>query len=101
MLERKNLIFRYGDTDEVLLARIDETGGWPVGYAFLKFFHGSTPDERYCAFSDNSLNSGWWTTVLSADDYYWWKLSSERKSELVAKARMQLISKLHVLESNL
>jgi hypothetical protein len=76
------------------LKQIDATGGWPIGYKFVSFFHADPPDDRFCKFGNTYLRLPFWTTVLSADDYYWWKLSGERKFIVYAEARKQLIKQL-------
>lgn len=63
--------------------RIDELGGWPVGYAFAGFEH---TDERAAGFTNSHMNDGWWTVVASADDYYLWKLSPAALQRVVGAA---------------
>jgi len=93
-LVRKELIHSLRlRNDEEFLQRIDDTGGWPLGYQYVSFFH-DIGDNRYCIFTDTYLRTGWWTTVASADDYYWWKISDERKQKELGLARKQLIAQL-------
>ena len=94
-LERKELIHLHpGMKDEDFMAAIDTTGGWPVGYKFVQFFHGDYYTGRTCAFTNNGANTGWWTTVCTSDDYYWWKLSDKKKADVMKEARRQLIRQL-------
>ena len=79
--------------DDFMLA-IDDTGGWPVGYKYVSFYHAAEYSGRYCRFTNNYLRTGWWTTVCSSDDYYFWKLSTEKKDEIMKEARRQLIRQL-------
>ena len=80
--------------DGDFMAAIDKTGGWPVGYRYVQFFHAAEYSGRTCVFTNNGTNTGWWTTVCTADDYYWWKLSDAKKAEVVKEARRQLIRQL-------
>ena len=97
-IKRAELVHKYpGMKDEEFFAEIDRTGGWPVGYRFVQFFHSSEYSGRVCIFTNNGINTGWWTTVASADDYYWWKLSSAKKAEVVEEARRQLIRQLQLM----
>ncbi len=79
--------------DEFMRA-IDATGGWPVGYTHVSFYHAVEYKGRYCQFTTFPLRTGWWTTVCSADDYYYWKLSDSKKAEILKEARQQLIRQL-------
>ena len=63
-----------GIGNEKFFTLIDETGGWPLGYAYVGFEH---TDERAAGFCNSPGNDGWWTVVATADDYYMWKLSPE------------------------
>lgn len=65
-------VWSWSGNDAEFFARIDETGGWPVGYQFVGFEHS---DERAAGFCNSPANSGWWTVIANADDYYLWKLS--------------------------
>lgn len=99
MLERKTLVHKSpAMSDEGFFLEIDKTGGWPVGYNYVAFFHGMEPEERTCAFTLKPVHTGWWTTVASADDYYWWKLSAEAKQKAVQQARKLLLSGLQKTE---
>ena len=94
-LNRRDLVHVYpGMKDADFMAAIDATGGWPVGYEYVQFYHAVGCSSRTCKFTNNGTNSGWWTTVCRSDDYYWWKLSDAKKSEVVTEARRQLIRQL-------
>lgn len=94
-LVRKELVHTYpGMKKEDFLAAIDATGGWPIGYTHVSFYHAADYSGRYCKFTDHDLHTGWWTTVCTADDYYWWKISDAKKSAELKKARRQLIDQL-------
>lgn len=54
------------------LRRIDETGGWPIGWQYVGFCH---TDEREAGWTNSPVNDGWWTVICDVDDYYAWKLS--------------------------
>lgn len=55
-----------------LFKKIDELGGWPVGYGYIGFEHDTDRDVGFCT---ENVNTGWWSILYSADDYYMWKLS--------------------------
>lgn len=91
-LSRPGLIHkRPGYSDEAFMQDIDATGGWPVGYQFVSFYHAASYDGRVCIFGNQELRTPWWTTVLSSDDYYWWKISKEGKQQCYKEARQQVI----------
>ena len=92
-LDRPELIHKWCGKEEDFMKAIDTTGGWPLGFKYVSFFH-DVAENRWCKFTDQRLQTGWWTTVASADDYYWWKLSPERKAKELQEARRQLISQL-------
>ena len=84
-LIRRELIhrgFNYSDAD--FIAEIDRTGGWPVGYKFVSFFHSS--QNRYCKFGNVDLREPYWTTVMSSDDYHSSKISKEGKKKIEREA---------------
>lgn len=92
---RHELIHAYpGYKLQEFMQDIDDTGGWPVGYTHVSFFHAVENSGRYCQFTMRSINTGWWTTVCTADDYYYWKLSETKRAEVLKLARQQLIQKL-------
>lgn len=94
-IERKELIHKHpGYSDEDFFSDIDKTGGWPVGYSYVSFFHAICSDNRYCVFGNKYMRTDFWTTVCSSDDYYWWKLSDDKKKEVVKIAREELMTKL-------
>lgn len=94
-LSRKELVHTHpGMKDEDFMRAVDATGGWPLGYKFVQFYHSAEWSGRECRFTNNGTNTGWWTTVCTADDYYWWKLSAEKKAEVTKEARRQLINQL-------
>lgn len=94
-LDRPSLIHKsWMIKDGQFMAEIDATGGWPVGFLYVSFYHAVEDKGRVCKFTNVELRTGWWTTVLSADDYYWWKLSESKKKEIFKEARQQLISQL-------
>jgi hypothetical protein len=64
------------EKDYSFFARIDETGGWPVGYDYVGFEHS---DARRAGFTKAPVSHGWWTTLSHADDYYLWKVSPAGK----------------------
>jgi hypothetical protein len=74
-------------TDEALFALIDASGGWPVGFKYVSFYHDGPTGDRYCKFTNVSLHTGWWTTICSADDYYYWKLSAGKKAAIAKEIR--------------
>lgn len=81
---RKGLVHKYaGLSEEAFFQLIDETGGWPIGYAFVGFDHS---DERDAGFTNDPTNDGWWTVLNSADDYYLWKLSPNALQKVVDAA---------------
>jgi hypothetical protein len=77
---RKGLAHLRMYKDDMFFRRIDETGGWPVGFQYVGFEHTT---DRDAGFSNNYRNSGWWTTLYSADDYYLWKLSPETLQRII------------------
>ena len=60
--------------------RVDELGGWPVGYMYVGFEHTL---ERKAGFTNSPRNDGWWTVLASTDDYYFWKISDVGKQKIV------------------
>jgi hypothetical protein len=76
--------WKWSGDQTVFFRKIDETGGWPVGYKFVGFVHS---DEREAGFCNSSSNDGWWTVVASADDYYLWKLSPVALQRVADAAR--------------
>lgn len=64
--------WRWSGDESSFFQKIDETGGWPVGFLYVGFEH---TDERAAGFCNTPNNTGWWTVVAHADDYYLWKLS--------------------------
>ncbi len=93
-LVREELKHLWGDPLEKFLQSIDDTGGWPLGYTHVSFFHDGPCGDRYCQFTTRHLQTGWWTTVATADDYYFWKLSDAKKAAILKDARKQLIRQL-------
>lgn len=93
-LVRAELKHPWGDPPEKFMQLIDDTGGWPLGYTHVSFFHDGPCGDRYCQFTTHPLHTGWWTTVCSADDYYFWKLSDAKKGAILKDARKQLIRQL-------
>lgn len=69
---REGLNYPFHMNEAQLFKRVDETGGWPVGYQYIGFEH---TDERRAGFCNSPINTGMWTVVASADDYYLSKLS--------------------------
>jgi hypothetical protein len=95
-LNRKELIHTHpGMKKDDFLEAIDVTGGWPVGYKYVSFYHAAEYSGRYCKFTNDGTNSGWWTVVCNEDDYHWWKLSGSKKEEVFNEARRQLIRQLN------
>jgi len=95
ILVRKELIHKSpGYKDEKFIEDIDATGGWPVGFKFVSFYHSLEYEGRYCKFGNRYLREPFWTTVISADDYYWAKMSDEAKKKVTNAARKQLINQL-------
>lgn len=70
-------------SDSDFFASIDAHGGWPIGYQFIGFVHGTKREAGFC---NSPANDGWWTVVASADDYYLWKLSPEALKRVVDAA---------------
>lgn len=94
-LIRKELIHKYpAYKKEDFIEDIDSTGGWPVGFKYVSFYHSIEYKDRYCKFGNRDLREPYWTTVISSDDYYWYKMSEEAKSKVIDTARKQLISQL-------
>lgn len=83
---------RPGLTDTQFFQMIDDTGGWPVGFAFVGFEH---TDDRDAGFCNSSTNSGWWTVVASADDYYLWKLSPKAAQQFADDAVAAFLAAVH------
>ena len=97
-LERKALVHTHpGMKLDDFMTAIDNTGGWPVAYKFVQFFHGDWYTGRTCVFTNSGANTEWWTTVCTADDYYWWKISEVKKAEVKKEIRRQLISQLQTM----
>lgn len=94
-LNRKELIHTHPGMKSVdFMAAIDTTGGWPVGYKYVSFYHAAEYSGRYCKFTNDGRNSGWWTVVCTADDYHWYKLSEAKKADIFKESRRQLIQQL-------
>jgi len=72
-----------GLDDSEFFKKIDECGGWPVGFQYVGFEH---TDVRAAGFSNSCHNTGWWTTLFNADDYYIWKLSPKALQAIVDAA---------------
>jgi len=98
-MQRDTLVHRFGSTRAEFCQQIDNTGGWPVGFKYVSFFHAVEPSGRVCIFGNRELHEPYWTTVLSSDDYYWWKLSDAKKHECVLTAKRQLATQLSRLEA--
>ena len=96
-LVRPELVHPWGAPEEKFLQMIDDTGGWPVGYTHVSFFHDGPFGNRYCQFTTYPLNTGWWTTVCDADDYYRWKLSPKALKKIEGEARRKIIRSLERL----
>ena len=95
-LYRKELVHKHpGMKDADFMMLIDATGGWPVGYKYVQFYHSAEYAGRTCVFTNIGANTGYYTTVCSADDYYWWKLSDEKKKDVVKEAKRQLITQIN------
>jgi hypothetical protein len=90
-IERPGLIHKWMCNPEDFLASIDATGGWPLGWTHVSFFHG---EERRCIFTKCELRTEWYTTVATADDYYWWKLSAGKKDAEASRARQEFANKI-------
>ena len=58
---------------EELFRRINEVGGWPIGFKFLNMEHTVCPDRR-CTFSNTRVRDEWCTSILEEDDYLLWRL---------------------------
>jgi len=96
IITRKELIHEHpGMKINDFMHAIDKTGGWPVGYTFVSFYHSAEYSGRYCIFTNNYLRTEWYTTICSSDDYYYWKLSKTKKNEILKEARKELISQLY------
>lgn len=92
---RRELVHTFaGLPNEKFFPLIDVTGGWPVGYTHVSFFHDGPVGDRYCKFTTYPLRTGWWTTICTSDDYYYWKLSDDKKNKVMEEARRQLIRQL-------
>ena len=95
IITRNALIHHYpGYELEKFLNDIDKTGGWPVGYEYVSFYHSVENRHRMCKFGNQELREPYWTTVCSADDYYWWKISSKKKEKIIKTAYDQLIRQI-------
>ena len=93
-LVRPELKHLLGAPEETFLQSIDETGGWPVGYTHVSFYHDGPFGNRYCQFTTYPLNTGWWTTVCNADDYYRWKLSPKALEKIEKEVRRKILRSL-------
>lgn len=91
---RHSLIHKWLGTDEDFFLEIDKTGGWPLGYTVVSFYHDGPGGDRYCRFGNFILNTPWWTTVCTSDDYYWWKISDTKKEKIIKEAKRLLINQL-------
>jgi hypothetical protein len=80
------------DEKEDLFKKIDNIGGFPIGYKYLTMIHGYSPLS--CYFNNVSLRNEMNTTILTADDYYIWKLSDSGRSKLKREAREELLSEI-------
>jgi hypothetical protein len=80
--------------DEDFLKRIDECGGWPVGFRFVSFYHQVESNGRPCEFSNDYRRDGWWTTIATADDYYRWKLSPEAMKKIENEVRRKVAGEI-------
>jgi hypothetical protein len=76
------------------MAAIDATGGWPIGYKYVQFYHAADWSGRVCIFNNLGQNTEWWTTVCTSDDYYWFKLSDAKKTVEANKSKRDMIQKL-------
>lgn len=85
---------KHCSNQNLFFEEIDKTGGWPVGYKYVLFYHGMKDEGRVCKFDNSGYNTEWWTKVCNSDDYYWWKLSDSKKKELINKAKQELINSI-------
>lgn len=79
---------------EDFFIEIDKTGGWPLGFTQVSFYHSVKNEGRVCRFTNYILHTEWWSNICSSDDYYWWKISEGKKKKILEEARMQLIKQL-------
>lgn len=84
------------ESDHDFFKRIDECGGWPVGFQYVAFYH---DEERRCEFINEHVRNGWWTTIANADDYYWWKISDKAKATIRELHQHEFFSKIRGLLS--
>lgn len=95
IVSRPELIHKYpGMKLQDFFQAIDETGGWPVGYTHVSFYHAVENSGRVCKFGMRDLRLPYWTTICTSDDYYYWKLSQSKRDEILKLARQQLIRQL-------
>ncbi|MBV6512548.1 MAG: hypothetical protein FMNOHCHN_02056 [Ignavibacteriaceae bacterium] len=85
---------KHCSNQNLFFEEIDKTGGWPVGFKFVSFYHGDKDEERVCKFGNLYLREPWWTTICDSDEYYFWKLSDSKKKELVNKVKQELINSI-------
>jgi hypothetical protein len=97
-LVRRDLIHPWGEPKEKFLQLIDDTGGWPVGYTYVSFYHDGPCGNRYCVFTTYPLQTEWWTMVCNADEYYLWKLSPNALKHNEKEARRKLIQLLNRMD---
>jgi hypothetical protein len=87
-IDRRELKYERALDKKIFAARIDATGGWPLGYSHVSFLHG--PDDNWwCTFTDGRAHNEWWSVVMSADEYYWIKISDAKKAEIRKDARLE------------
>jgi len=82
-------------TDAEFFDAIDATGGWPVGYRYVQFYHAMDNAGRTCRFTNDSTNTGWWTTICTRDQYLWSRISDSYKLHVAATVRVQIADTLH------
>ena len=92
-LIREMLIHHLGMPDA-----IDATGGWPVGYSHVQFYHAVKDDGRYCRFTNCGTNTGYWTTVATSDQYHWSRISAAHKRLLSRETVRQAADILRHME---
>ena len=93
-LHRPELIHRYLFNKNDFIDEIDRTGGGPLGYTHVSFFHSMEQDGRKCKFGMKDLRQPYWTTVLTSDEYYFSKLSAKKILEIESGAKKAIAERL-------
>jgi len=81
VLKIDGLYQQLSEPEDLFFRRIDQFGGWPVGYKYVTFVH-SIENQRPCYFENKCRRDEMNTTICSADEYYWWKITELGKQQI-------------------